>query len=104
MNNFDIHALANALNGHVRVLMQTYVSLAPSAPLCRSSEQAAAILRIEASPEAIWSMRRADTDGSALNLQGGRSGEPMRFMGVSLYEVHHQMPPEGWQIINPFRK
>ncbi len=99
IKQFDVRALADAVQHEVRHLMRMHTSTMHRMPMLQSTEQARSLLRIEASPEVIWLAMR-DIN---LNSFPKQSGEPLLFMGVSLYEVRHALPPEGWKIINPFR-
>lgn len=68
-----------------------------------SPEQAQAMLRIEATFDAIRSLY-AHRESLDFLSPPHRHDEPTTFMGVSLYEVHHPIPAPGWRIINPMRR
>lgn len=94
---FDVNDLARAVQDQVRKLMGTYCSTMNPHLMLKGTEQARALLRIEATPEAVWMIHR-----EAGMLQGPtQTGKPLQFMGVSLYEVRHALPPCGWNVINP---
>lgn len=68
-------------------------------------EQTRAILRIEATGEALHWLQYDQRRRNLNYLTWPRArDEAQTFMGVSIYEVRHTLPAPGWKIINPFRR
>lgn len=69
-----------------------------------SPDQAMAILRIEATFEAVDSLRACrDFLSFVPSASAFNHDQPLTFLGVALYEVRHPLPAPGWRIINPMR-